>query len=363
MTPSQIRFFQREDIPAVAEIHREVFALSDRMSPAMLDRYRVYFDEVFLKPVAGRQDLGSLVYEEDGRITGFIGSAPRRMIMNGRPVIARVSTQFVVLPRSRGIPGVKLLQAFFAGPQDFAIADESNSIARSLWIGLGGITSAVESILWTYPLRPWSFGLYALGKLRRATLRLGSVAAPVGHTLDTITARTGLNPFAVNHPVTGGAKMDGEALASCLSGMVDRGLRPCYDSGSLLWVLERAARARTNSGIEAIAVQSDKGQILGWYVVSISTESICEVLQFHAGKGSTGRVFAHLLHHAAESGATAVAGRLDHSLMEAVSEYRCFMHSGPWVLVQSRNPEIARAFERGDAFFSRLEGEWCLRFQ
>jgi hypothetical protein len=363
MTPSQIRPFQREDIPAVAEIHREVFALADRMSASMLDKYSVYFDAVFLKPTAGREDLGSLVYEEDGQITGFIGSALRRMMLNGRPLIARVPTQFVVHPRSRGVTGVKLLQAFFAGPQDFAIADESNSIARTLWMGLGGITCAVESILWSYPLRPWSFGLYALGKLHRPARRLRPVAGPVAHTLDAITARARLNPFAVNHPASSGTKMDTEALSACLSGMIDRSLRPCYDSRSLSWMLERAAHARTKSGIEAVAVKSDSGRIIGWYVFSISTEVICEVLQFHARQGSAGRVFAHLLHHAAQSGATAVAGRLDQSLMDVISQSHCFLYSGPWMLVQSRNPEITRAFERGDAFFSRLEGEWCLRFQ
>jgi hypothetical protein len=363
MTTGQIRPFRREDISAVAEIHHEVFALADRMSASMLDRYRVYFDEVFLKPVAGREDLGSLVYEEEGRITGFIGSAPRHMIMNGRPAIARVSTQFVVHPRSRGVAGVKLLKAFFAGPQDFAIADESNSTARILWMGLGGATCGIPSILWNYPLRPWSFGLYALGQYRRTTRRLGRVAMPVAQTLDAITARVRLNPFAVSPPASTGATMDADALGACLSGMADKSLRPCYDSRSLSWVLARAAGARTNSGIEAVAVRSDKGQIIGWYVCSISTEGICEVLQFHAAKGSTERVFGHLLHHAAQSGATAVAGRLDYGLMEAVSGCRCLMHSGPWVLVQSPNPEIVRAFERGDAFFSRLEGEWCLRFQ
>jgi hypothetical protein len=166
MIPPQIRPFQREDIPAVAEIHREVFASADRMSAPLLDRHQVYFEDVFLKEATGREELGSLVCEEHGQIAGFIGSAPRRMIMSARPAIARVSTQFVVRPRSRGVTGVKLLQAFFAGPQDFAIADESNSRARALWMALGGITCALPSILWSYPLRPWSFGLYALGKFR-----------------------------------------------------------------------------------------------------------------------------------------------------------------------------------------------------
>ncbi len=355
MVPSQIRPFQSEDIPAVAEIHREVFSLAKSMSPTMLDRYRTYFEEVFLKPAAECQDLGSLVCEEDGQIVGFIGSAPRRMTMNGRPVMGRVSTQFVVHPRSRGIAGMKLLKTFLAGRQDFSIADESNSMARALWMSMGAATCALPSIIWNYPLRPVSFGLYALARFRPG-LRFTRFVAFAARALDGVIKRSRGNG---SHP----RPLDREALGACLSRMVDRPLRPCYDSQSLACVLKRAARLRTRSALQTAAVESDKGLTLGWYVFSISPEGICQVLQFHARKGSVECVFEQLLGHAAQTGAVAVTGRLDHGLMEAASAFRCLMHAGPWVLVHSRNPELVSAFERGDAFFSRLEGEWCLRFQ
>ena len=318
-------------------------------------------EEVFLKPVAGHEELGSLVYEEGDRITGFLGSAPRPMTLDGRPVITRIATQFAVHPRSRGIPGLKLLQAFFAGPQDFAIADESNTLARNVWQGLGAATSPVHSLLWIYPLRPWSFGLYALGKFRRKPPPVPHISKPLAKRLDAVTS--GLNPFRMATPVATGRELDLECLSACLAGMTDRSLRPCYDTASLAWVLRRAEQTRTSYPLQKFAVTTDKGQIAGWYIFSVTNEGIAEVLQFHARSGFVQRVLGHLLHRAKETGAVAAAGRFDHGLMEAVSEARCLLCSGPWMLVHSRNPEFVRAFERGDVFFSRLEGDWCLRFQ
>lgn len=363
MPRTHIRPFAVDDIPQVAELHRTVFAVANTMSSGLFEAYRAYFEEVFLEPVAGHDEIGSLVCEEDGRVTGFLGSVPRRMSMCGRPVLARVATQFAVNPRNRGAGGFKLAQVFFAGPQDFAIADESNSPARTLWSALGGITCSVHSILWCYPLRPCSFGLYALRRFRGMNSPLASIAVPLAHSLDTILLRTPMLPHPRSVPDTSGRELDLSMLHDCLDGMITNTLRPCYDAGSLAWVLRRANQVKTGKGLEKIAVSNDKGQIVGWYIVSLTRDGISEVLQFHAKNGASQLVFNHLLNHARQSGAVAVSGRLDHNLMEPVAEARCMMHSGPWVLVHSRNPEFARALQRGDAFFSRLEGEWCTRFQ
>jgi len=34
-----------------------------------------------------------------------------------------------------------------------------------------------------------------------------------------------------------------------------------------------------------------------------------------------------------------------------------------WTLVHSQKPELLDGIHRGDAFLTRLEGEWCMRFQ
>ncbi|MBD0316347.1 MAG: hypothetical protein ICV75_06620 [Nitrospiraceae bacterium] len=76
-------------------------------------------------------------------------------------------------------------------------------------------------------------------------------------------------------------------------------------------------------------------------------------------------VWNHLLQHAWRGGAAAVSGRLLPGWLQVLSEnreQRCLFHRGPWVLVHSKNPELARTFSEGNAFLSRLEGEWCLRY-
>jgi hypothetical protein len=38
-------------------------------------------------------------------------------------------------------------------------------------------------------------------------------------------------------------------------------------------------------------------------------------------------------------------------------------HRRYWTLIHSQQPELLDAIHRGDAFLTRLEGEWCMRFQ
>jgi hypothetical protein len=74
-------------------------------------------------------------------------------------------------------------------------------------------------------------------------------------------------------------------------------------------------------------------------------------------------VLGHLFHHAWRRGAAGIAGRLEPSLLPGLVAAGCGLRrEGPWMLIRSRRPEIARAVERGDAFLSRLEGEWWLSF-
>jgi len=49
--------------------------------------------------------------------------------------------------------------------------------------------------------------------------------------------------------------------------------------------------------------------------------------------------------------------------VQALSDRRCwFRQEGTWTLVHSRHRDILSAVHQGDAFLSRLDGEWWLRF-
>ena len=59
----------------------------------------------------------------------------------------------------------------------------------------------------------------------------------------------------------------------------------------------------------------------------------------------------------------AVAGRAEPSMLPLFeSERYSIRYQRPWTLVYSRRPEILRTIERGEAFITRLDGEWWLSF-
>jgi hypothetical protein len=157
--------------------------------------------------------------------------------------------------------------------------------------------------------------------------------------------------------------MDFETLLASLSSDLDQSLQPAHDRISLQWALGRAARFQGRGALRKVIVKSKKQGTAGWYISYSNPGGVEEVLQISAKPGTAQDVFDHLLHNAQQRGAAAISGRFDPVFMESYVERGCIMRCGPWVLVHSRNPEVTRAFQDGDVFFSRLEGEWCLHFR
>ena len=49
--------------------------------------------------------------------------------------------------------------------------------------------------------------------------------------------------------------------------------------------------------------------------------------------------------------------------MEELTQRACvFLRNGSWTLAHSNKPELLNGIFSGTAFFSRLDGEWSLRF-
>ena len=358
-----IRPFREADIGQAAELHRSVFATGPSMSPGLLDLYDAYFREVFLGRPSQREDLPSMVYEEGGKVMGFVGSTARPMRFRGRPVLARLTSQFMVDPRRRGMVGVKMLQTMLNGPHDLTIADEANTASRRIWEAIGGCTARLQSFTWIYPLRPCSAALSAVARHGGAAGALARISAPAARSLDWLSTRLRVNPFRPAEPRLAGHEMDFEMLLASLSSGLHQSLQPAHSRQSLEWALGRAARFQGRGALRKVIVKSKKQETAGWYISYSNPGGVEEVLQISAKPATAQDVFDHLLYEARQRGAAAVSGSFDPIFMESYVERRCIMRCGPWVLVHSRNPELTRAFQDGDVFFSRLEGEWCLHFR
>jgi len=135
-----------------------------------------------------------------------------------------------------------------------------------------------------------------------------------------------------------------------------------YDQRTLHWLLEQAGQRRMGGSLHAAVVRNDTG-IIGWYLYHLDRDRIANVLQVTAEPAAIRDVLDHLFYQSSEHGAIAATGRLEPRYLQTLSDKYCLFHRrGPWVLLNSRQSDLLRSFETGDALFSRLDGEWCLGY-
>ncbi len=355
-----IRSFAEADVDAVADLHRQVFEDSTLRRE---QGFKDYFAEVFLRNPWVDPALPSLVYEQDGKIIGFQGILPRRMYLNGESIRVAVGSQLMVATNQRNtLAGMQLLKKYLSGPQDLSLTDGPVVFMRKPWESLGGVASLLYSMHWTKPLRA---ARYSLSRVPRRGLlgALATVARPFSFLPDALLEHLPNSPFRFSFQ-SPEEELDPATLLECL--LSDYGgctLCPVYDLQTLQWLLQKAAEKKQPGNLQKVLVRANGGRILGWYLYYLHSKKQCEVLQLGARKKEMSSVLAHLFYHAYRRGAIAVSGRLDPRFAPEFLEMRClFRYGHPWTLVHSRRADILDALRRGDAFLSRLEGEWWLRF-
>ncbi|HTM11118.1 MAG TPA: hypothetical protein VL754_22265 [Verrucomicrobiae bacterium] len=360
-----VRPFKEDDIPEVAELHRKVFHTGDSLSLELQRDYQSYFTRIFLRHPWREQGIASLVYEDDeGGIAGFLGVVPRLMSFNGRPIRAAVSSQFIVDPNRRStLAAIKLLKAFISGPQDLSIADEANDASRKLLESLGGSAALLYSLYWFRLLQPTQF---LLSRVSHPVPRAFShLLAPVGRLIDAVSVRLPQSPVRRSEPSVIGEDLSAADLLACLAQLSGRcALRPEYNERSLEWLLTALARDRGYGELQKVAVRKHGGNILGWYIYVVAPNGLGEILQIGAELNSIKMILDHLFDHAVRHGAFALSGRYEPQFVQQLHEkHSMFHHRGHWVLIHSNDPKTLNAIHRGNAFLSRLEGEWIMRFR
>jgi hypothetical protein len=358
-----IRPFTEADVPAVAAMRRAVFRTTRCKSPMELE---AYFRLIFFANPWRRDGPASLVCDLDGRITGFIGFIPRRMMFRSRPIDVVVCTQLMVDPTSRGASGLTLLRRLLDGPQELAIADAGADDARRIWAGLGGDVASLYSLVWIRPLRPVRHAAAMLGD--RLGVRIARrLARPALSAADALVQRfrAGSTSAAPRRRPAGTTEpLDVEFVATHLAGSLAwRSLYPLYDAQSLAWLLDRAREAARAGPLRAVMVRDGHGELAGWYIFYEEQDGVSRVLQLCATDAASEAVIGHLLHDAWRGGSVAVRGQLAPPLLRALTAAGCaFQRGGPWALVHSRDPDIRNAIARGDAWITGLDGERWLSF-
>ncbi|MCI0336809.1 MAG: hypothetical protein L0226_04490 [Acidobacteria bacterium] len=367
-----IRAFTKDDIPQVVDMFRRLLLDEDPSRRALpMTVLPEYFEQIFFHNPWYDDTLPSLVYQaESGKIIGFLGVVQRPMTLGDRPIRVAISFHFMVEPESRSsMAGVKLLKAFFSGPQDLSLTDGSGDKGRRVWEGVGGTTALLYSQRWIRILRPTQEAVNLLSK--HSWLGKYKVLSPITQTLSALSgiADSAVMGVLPNYfPTLDSDNLEEELdIETFLTHLPDfsktEALRPVYDKYSLSWLLEQAAQIKLYGSFKKVLVRNARCEVIGWYIYYLNPGELSWVLQFAARKESVSVILDHLFCHARLHGAVAVTGRLYPRYMQELSDKHCFFSRiGGWVLIHSNDNELIHVIQRGDAFLTGLEGEWCLLF-
>jgi hypothetical protein len=286
------------------------------------------------------------------------------MTMNGRRFKAAISSQFVVAPNTHGgLVALRLAKAFLDGPQDLSLSDEANDTSRKIWEGLGGATALLHSLYWTRPLRPARLAL-SIVRRRPRLAPLAIAAAPLAFVVDALTTRLARrHVYALSPDVTAADELTTRTVLACLPRWTRaESLRVDYDEPTLGWLLDLARRRKRSGSLRATVIRKSN-RVIGWYLYHLDRDRIANVLHLMAEPARIREVLEQLFQQAEAQGAIAVTGRVEPRDLQALTDRYCVLHRhGPWVLLNTKHPDLLRSFQTGEASFSRFDGEWCLGF-
>jgi hypothetical protein len=351
VTRIRLREFVASDAPAVAALHARTHPASHWASDAAC---AAYLRDLLLHNPWRDADMPSWVAEDGARVVGFFGVLPRRMRFGERALRVAVGCQLMVdAGHRRGFMALELMKRFFSGPQDLSVADGANDASRRCWEACGGLASPLHTLHWTRLLRP-ARGLLHLAGGRALNLLGGPLAA---------IADACLRRGRPQHGALREAPLDAAGLAEAVAR--HRGaytLRPDYEPAALEWLLAQARAKRRHGELHGALLCDRSRRAAGWFLY-YANPGIGKVLSVGGAREQMPAVLDSLFEHARARGAAALEGRLEPHVAPALAGKRCLLQNrGIATLLHAREPALLVPFLRGDALFTRLEGECWTRF-
>jgi len=358
----RIRPLAADDLAAVADLFLRVFRRAASPAPPSLVGY---FRRLYLEHPLRSDDLPSHVFEQEGRVEGFLGALPLRFRFRGRAIRAVAAGNYMVNPDLHNpFAGVRLLKALLAGPQDLTFTDTANEKARKIWEGLGGATVPVYGLQWLRVLRPAEFAASLAGR-SGAVKVFEPLARLAGRTIDFAGSLLPGHERLVPAGAWPSRELDADGLHLLLGARRgETALAPEYAIDELRWMVDMAGEKRQFGPLRMRSVAGPGGGVAGWFLYHPNPGGMGQVLQWWAAAEQMREVYRSMLADAAAQGALALVGRAEPRSQRAVSaELAVLLQRESYVEAAARDHEVLQALLLGDAFFTRLEGEWWTRLQ
>lgn len=359
---SQIRSLRPDDVEAVAALFQTIFRDPSTATPASLAAYlrRLYLETPGFDP-----EISPLVHiDAAGDITGFMGVNALRMRHGDKRLRAAICGSLMVRDREADpMAGARLMRTFLAGPQDLSLSETASEVSARMWTGLRGVALPQYSLDWVRLIRPAAFAVDVAASRVKAARLLSPLARGLDHFVVGRANPDHLRWSAV--PKTGlvqdnigAVEIDAAAFAALVEPLTAQfALRPDWACGQLEAILRDAALKPDYGELVFARVDARGGRPIGAFACYLKPGRVARALQVLARPGQAGAAIDCLIGEAARRGASALRGRIQPALLEAMLGRRIsFIHMASTV-AHSRDAELMRACRDGELFFNGVAGE------
>jgi hypothetical protein len=183
--------------------------------------------------------------------------------------------------------------------------------------------------------------------------------------LDRSLTATGSSRYGIAVPATHCTPIGAERLIE-LYGQFMKGyaLVPEYTVATLGWLIDDiASQLPAGESLRMMEVRDAGERTMGWFVYVRSQAGAVQVIQMGGRPDKMPVVLDALVYQAHREDALYVAGRMQPEYIAWLGTGPMHLsREGPWVLACSREPAMVNAIHGGNAWLSRLEGEWWMNF-
>lgn len=326
-----------------------------------------YLKTLYLNPDAA-PGINSLVHEDGGRVTGFLGVYPVPMLFKQRPVIAAVCGSVAVLdPQKDPMAGARLIKSFLNGPQDLSFSETANKISYALWTGSGGSALLDYSMKWHRPIFPLGYALQMASERSSFVRRLLPVMRPVAKLFDRFgqapTSRTTDTSSSVDTAISGVTEtVDREEFVSLYPEMTRHfDPRPAIDRDQLAAMLIDAQQKPALGDLFLKKVVAKNGRPVGAIAYHYRAGGVMHILQMLAHRKAESEVLDALIEHARERGAVGIIGRTQPHFLLAMQGRKIYFLVHDWTVVHAKDKDLVAAYLSGKGFVNGLVGEYWNR--
>jgi hypothetical protein len=349
-----IRGVETADIPAVARLFQTTFVDARKPAPASLADY---MNEVFVRHPWLSEDIRSRVaVDAAGRLQGFVGVIPQRLLHQGKPLRGAVLGALMVeKPDDNPLVGARLLRSAMQGGQDVSLSESANPVSQKMWELIGGTTLAPYSLNWVRLLRPAALPFSLLGRTSVARA-CAIIASPIDAVLNKIPK----NPFApvsLPAPTLDDVEAGVDDFIAAMPALIARyALRPDWDEPTLRWQLGHAAVKERFGALQCRLLRKGK-KTVGSYLYYGRPGGVGFILQTLALPGHDFAVASCMLSHAASDGCAAVRGRAQPEFLDALMRHHALMFHRSSMVVHTKDKDLSSTLRLGDALATGLAAE------